>query len=169
MDAVSPQPGPWLRTLGDLKWLLTAGKPSPALKATTLLYLHGVRISVSLRLRVQDIRLGMNPAEVVVGGSCLVLLTGELSHLLRGMAAGKAGQELLLGYGTIPEFHAEFLRMVRTSKLVRFDLSDIKEIFRDAAGSDYPLLKQYESAQPFTPDDVRRAWLKVLPRLVVGV
>jgi hypothetical protein len=26
-----------MRTLGDLKWLLTAGKPSAALKAATLL------------------------------------------------------------------------------------------------------------------------------------
>ena len=158
-----------MRTLGDLKWLLTVGKPSPALKAATLLYLHGVRISDSLRLRVEDGKLGTSPAEVVVGGSRLIFITGELSDILRGMATGKAGQELLLGYSTIPEFHAEFRRMVRTSKLLRFDLSDIKEMFRAAAGSDYALLKQYESAQPFTSDDVKRAWLKVLPRLVVGV
>jgi hypothetical protein len=158
-----------LRTLKDLKWLLAEGKPSPALKAATLLYLHGVRISGSLRLRVGDVRLVTSPAEVVVGGSRLVLLTGELSNLLRGLSMGKSGEDLILGYNSVPEFHAEFRRMVRTSKLVRFDLSDIKEMFRAAAGSDYALLKQYESARPFTPDDVSRAWLKVLPRLVVGV
>ena len=42
-------------------------------------------------------------------------------------------------------------------------------MLRQAAGSDYAILKQYESAQPFTPEGVKRAWLKVLPRPVVGV
>ena len=169
MDAVSPQPGSWLRTLGDLKWLLTEGKPSPALKAATLLYLHGVRVSSSVRVLVRNVDFGTRPTKVLVGGSRLVFVTDELSEILRGLAAGKTSDELLLGNMGVPEFHADFRRLVRTSKLVRYDLSDIKDLFRAAAGSDYALLKQYESAQPFTPDDVGRAWLKVLPRLVVGV
>ena len=44
-----------MRTLRDVKWLLTAGKPNPALKAATLLYLHGVRVSSSVRVLVRDI------------------------------------------------------------------------------------------------------------------
>lgn len=95
--------------------------------------------------------------------------TDEFSNVLKGLAAGKSGEDLILGYQSVPEFHADFRRMVRTSKLVKFDLSDIKEIFRVAAGSDHALLKQYESARPYTSEDVRRAWLKVLPKLVVGV
>jgi hypothetical protein len=78
------------------------------------------------------------------------------------------GGDLLLGYKSVPEFHSDFRRMVRTSKLVRFDLSDIKELFKAAAGSDYALLKHYDSAQPVTPEDVRKAWLKVLPKLAIG-
>ena len=59
--------------------------------------------------------------------------------------------------------------MVRTSKLVKFDLSDIKEVFMAVAGSDYTLLKGCKSEEPRTSEEIRRAWLKVLPRLVVGV
>lgn len=158
-----------MRTFRDVKWLLTAGKPSPALKAAPLLYLHRVRVSSSVRLLVRDIDFGTRQARVLVGGSRPVFVTDELSDILKGLVAGKSGDELLLGCRSVPEFHAEFRRMVRTSKLIGFDLSDIKEMFSAASGSDYAVLKQYESAQPYTPDDVRRAWLRVLPRLVVGI
>ena len=43
-----------MRTVRDLRWLLTAGQPSPALKAATLLCLHGIRASASIRLRARD-------------------------------------------------------------------------------------------------------------------
>jgi len=76
---------------------------------------------------------------------------------------------LTMGYTNVLEFHTDFRGMVRASKLVRFDLSDIKEMFKAAAGSGYPLPKQYESAQPFTPEEVRKAWLRVLPKPVVGL
>jgi hypothetical protein len=157
-----------LKTIRDLNWLLTAGKPSPALKAATLLYLHGVRISASIKLKVREVDFASKPVKVMVDGLRPTYATDELSNVLKGLAAGKSGEDLLLGYQSVPEFHADFRRMVRTSKLVRFDLSDIKELFKAAAGSDYALLRRYESAQPFSPNDVRRAWLKVLPRLVVG-
>jgi hypothetical protein len=158
-----------LRTSRDLKWLIARGEPSPSLKAASLLYLHGVMISTSIGLKVKNLDFGTKPTRVSLGVSRVAYATDELSNILKVLAARKAGDELLLGYGGAPEFHADFRRMARASKLVRFDLSDIKEIFRDAAGSDYALLKQYESARPFTPDDVRRAWLKVLPRLVIGL
>lgn len=158
-----------MRTIRELRWLLTAGRPSPALKAATLLCLHGVRMSASIALKVEEADFASSPAKVVVGGSRPVYLTDELSGVLKSLTAAKDGDDLLLGYRSVPEFHAEFRRMVRTSGLVRFYLTDIKDMFRAAAGSDYALLKQYESAQPFTPGDVRRAWLKALPRLVVGV
>lgn len=158
-----------MKTIRDLNWLLTAGKPSPALKAATLLYLHGVRISASIRLRVEDINFSARPTTVLAKGSRLVSVTDELSNILKQAVVGKPIDGLLLGYTDVPEFHADFRRMVRASKFVRFDLSDIKELFKAAAGSDYALLRRYESAQPIAPDDVRRAWLKVLPRLVVGV
>lgn len=157
-----------MRTLGDLKWLLTAGKPSPALKAATLLYLHGVAVSASTRLRVREIDFTSEPTRIMVNGSRTVYVTDELSSVLRGLAAERAGDDLLLSYRSVLDFHADFRRMVRRTKLVRFDLSDIKELFKAAAGNDYPLLKQYESAQPFTPNHVKRAWLRVLPKLVVG-
>ena len=157
-----------MRALTDLKWLLTAGKPSPALKAGTLLYLHGVRVSVSIRMEVRDVNLETSPAEIMIDGSRIVYITDELSDALKNLTRGKNKDDPILHYRSIPEFHNDFRRAVRTSKL-RFDLTDIKEMFRASAGIDYPLLKQYESAQPFTPDDVKRAWLKVLPRLVVGV
>ena len=158
-----------MRTLGDLKWLLTAVKSSPPLEAGTLLYLHGVRVSSSIRLKVDEVTFSVTPAMVRVGESRSVYVTDELANALRELAAGKSGDDLLLGYSSVLEFHTDFRRMVRSSKLVRFDLSDIKEMFRMAAGSDYPILKQYDSAQPFTPEDVRKAWLRVLPRLVVGI
>ena len=146
----------------------TAGKPNPALNAAILLYFHGVRISASIGLKVRDFSFGTSQAWVMVSDSRTVYFTCELAGALRGLATGKVAQDLLLGYRSFSEFHADFRRMVRTSKLVRFDLSDIKEMFRAASGSDYALLKQYESAQPYTPDDVRRAWLSVLPALSWG-
>lgn len=158
-----------MRTLADLKWRLTVGKPSPGLGAGTLLYLHGLRVSTSIRLKAGDAGLSATPAELKIDGSHSVYVTDELSRILRGLAAGKGDQDLLLDYVSASQFNGDFRRMVRTSKLIRFDFSDIKEMFKAAAGSDYPLLKQYGSAQPFTSEDVRRAWLKVLPRLVVGI
>lgn len=158
-----------MRTLRDLKWLLITGKPSPAVKAATLLYLHGVRIRALTKLRARDVDFASNPAKILFASSRVAYATDELSNVLKGLAAEKSDDDLLLGYEGVLSFHADFRRMVRTSKFVRFDLSDIKEIFKAAAGSDYPLLKQYGSAQPSTPDDVRRAWLRVLPKLVVGI
>ena len=158
-----------MKTLKELMWILTAGKPTPSCKAATVLYLHGVRISASIRLKVSDADLSATSAMVMIDGSRPVYITYELTNILRGLTAGKADEDLLLGYLSVPEFHADFRRMVRTSKVVRFDLSDIKEMFRRASGIDYPLLKQYESAQPFSLEDVKKAWLRVLPRLVVGV
>ena len=158
-----------MKTLRDLKWLLAAGNSTPSCKAAILLYLHGVKLSASTKLKVGEVDFTSSPAKIVFGSSRTAYVTDELSDVLRGLAAEKSADGLLLGYESISEFHADFRRMVRTSKLVRFDLSHIKEIFRAAAGSGYALLKQYESARPFTSEDVRRAWLKVLPRLVVGV
>ena len=158
-----------MRTLTDLKWLLTAGKPGPALKAGTILYLHGVGVYTSIRLKVCDAALCVTRYMVWVDGSRSVYITDELSNILRDSAAGKAGDDLLLGYLSIPMFHRDFRRMVRASGLVKIDLSDIRGMFRASAGSDYPLLKQYESAQPYSADDVRRAWLEVLPKLVVAI
>ena len=158
-----------MKTLRDLKWLLAAGNPTPSCKAATLLYLHGVRISASTKLKVGEVELKSSPTKIVFGGSRTAFVTGELSDVLGGLAAEKSDDAFLLGYETVQEFHADFRRMIRTAKFVRFDLSDIKEMFKAAAGSDYAVLKQYESAQPFTPDDVKRAWLKDLPKLVVGV
>jgi hypothetical protein len=157
-----------LKTLRDLKWLLSAGNPTPSCKAATLLYLHGVRVSASTKLKVGDVDLTSSPAKIVFSRPRTAYLTDELSSVLGGLAAEKSDDDLLLGYESVPEFHADFRRMVRTSKLVRFDLSDIKEVFKAAAGSDYALLKQYDSAQPFTAEDVERTWLKVLPKLIVG-
>jgi len=165
----APPAGVELKTLGDLKRLLMAGEPGTPLGAATLLYLHGVRISSSIRLKAREVDLSAKPATMSVDGHRVVYLTDELSTILRVLASSKARDDLLLGYASVSEFHRDFRRMVRTSKLVRFALSDIKEMFKASAGSDYLLLKQSDSAQPFTPDDVRRAWLKVLPRLVVGV
>jgi hypothetical protein len=103
----------------------------------------------------------------MVNGSRPVYLTDELSNIIKGLAAGKPGEDLLVGYASFSEFHADFRRMVRASR-TRFDLSDIKELFKVAAGSDCALLEQYESAQPLTPEDVKRAWLRVLPKLAMG-
>ena len=144
-----------MRSLRELRWLLTAGKPSPALKAGTLLYLHGVRVSTFIWLKTSDAASSVTPAMVRAGESRSVYITDELSNILGALASGKSGEDLLLGYSSVPEFHADFRRMVRASKLVMFDLSDIKELFKVAAGTDYTLLKQYDSAQPFTPEDVR--------------
>ena len=155
-----------MKTLGDLKWLVTAGKPSPALKAAALLYLHGVRVSASVRLKVSDANFATSPTTISLDDSRVVFVTDELSNLIKAMTIGKSEGALLLGYNGFLEFHSDFRRMVRACR-TRFDLSDIKEIFRMAAGSDYSLLKQYQSARPFTPEDVRKAWLKVHPRLTV--
>ena len=157
-----------MKTVKELKWLLTAGNPAPALKVATLLYLHGVRFSASVRLKVSNINFSTSPTTILLSDSRTILVTDELSGLLKVMAVGKSEGTLLLGYHRFLEFHSDFRRMVRACR-TRFDLSDLKEIFRTAAGSDYSLLKQYQSAQPFTPEDVRRAWLKVLPKLVAGV
>jgi hypothetical protein len=81
----------------------------------------------------------------------------------------KSSDNLILGYRSVPQFHADVRRMVRTSKMYNFDLSDIKELFNSAAGSYGPLLKGYKSEEAKTPSEVRAPWLKVLPRLVVGV
>jgi len=94
-------------------------------------------------------------------------VTNELSSILKSLTTGKPSDDLLLGYESFSEFHADFRRMVRTSML-RIDLSDIKEMFRAAAGGDYALLKGHESEEPRTAEEVRAAWLRVLPRLVVG-
>ena len=157
-----------MKTVRELKWLLTAGNPAPALKVATLLYLHGVRASASVRLKVSDVDFSTSPTTILLSDSRAMFVTDELSDLLEVMAAGKSEGALLLGYSGFLEFHSDFRRMVRACR-TRFDLSDIKEIFRMAAGSDYSLLKQYQSARPFTPEDVRKAWLKVLPKLVTGV
>ena len=157
-----------MKTLGDLKWLVTAGKPSPALKAAALLYLHGVRVSSSVRLKVSDANFSTSPTTISLDDSRVVFVTDELSNLIKAMTVGKPEEALLLGYRGFSEFNSDFRRMVRACR-TRFYLSDIKEMYRAAAGNDYALLKQYDSAQPFTADDVRRAWLKVLPKLVVGV
>ena len=105
--------------------------------------------------------------EVAADGSRLLYVTDELSRNLREVATGKAGDDPLLGCKSFQEFHADFRRMVRASR-TRFDLSDIKELYKAAAGSDYALLKGYKSEEPHTLEDVKAAWLKVLPRLVVG-
>jgi integrase len=157
-----------LRTNGELRWLLTEGKSSLSLKAATLLYLHGVRITVATKLKVKDLDFGTNPAKLTLDESRTVHLTDELSHVLRGLTRGKREEDANLGYVSFSEFHNAFRRAVRASKL-RFDLADIKGMFRSVAGSNYALLKQCESVQPFTPDDVRGAWLKVLLPLVVGL
>ena len=157
-----------MRTTTGLRWLLTAGKLSPALKAATLLYLHGVRISVSTRLQVREIDFSSSPTMILVPGSRFLYVTDELSGLLKGLAAGRSRDDFILGYRNIPQFHAEFRRMARTSKMYNFDLSDVKELFKAAAGSDYALLKGHRSEEPRTPEEIRAAWLKVLPRLVVG-
>ncbi|MDG6987386.1 MAG: hypothetical protein JRN71_06455 [Nitrososphaerota archaeon] len=119
-------------------------------------------------MKVGEVDFTSDPAKIAFGSSRTAHVTDELSNVLGGLAAEKSGGDLLLGYESVPEFHADFRRMVRSSKLVRFDLSDIKEIFRAAAGNDYALLKQHESTRPFTSEDVGRAWLKVLPKLVIG-
>lgn len=64
-----------MRTFRDLKRLLTAGKPSPALKAATLLYLHGVRISASIGLKVGDVDFGNRLTVILVDGSRTVFVT----------------------------------------------------------------------------------------------
>lgn len=106
---------------------------------------------MSIKLKVGDAALSVTPAVVRVDESRSVYVTDEFSNVLRRLAAGKSSEDLLLGYLSAPEFHADSRRMVRTSKPIRFDLSDVKEMFKEAAGSDHVLLKQYESAQPFTP------------------
>jgi hypothetical protein len=156
-------------TIMKLRWLLTACKPSPALKAATLLYLHGTRISASIKLKARDVDFASRPVRIMVDVLRPTYATDELSVVLRGLAAGKSGEDLPLEYQSVQEFHADFRRMVRASKLVRFDLTNIKELLKAAAGTDYVLLRRYESAQPFTEEDVRRVWLKVLPKLAVGV
>lgn len=158
-----------MKTLRDLNWLLTAGKPTPSCKAATLLCLHGVRASISIRLKAGDVTFATRPAAIMVDGIPRAYVTNELSDILGTAAKGKPPDGSLLGYHDLQEFYRDFRQMGRTAKLHTFSLEDLKEILKAAAGSDYPLLKQYESAQPFTPDDVKRAWLKVLPRLVVGV
>src|SRR5574340_1039043 len=75
-------PGPLLRTLRDLKWLLTEGKPSPALKAATLLYLHGVRVSSSIKMSARDAGFGTRPDGARLSGARLVFVT-EMTLLLR--------------------------------------------------------------------------------------
>ena len=157
-----------MKTVRELRLLLTAGKPTPALTAATLLYLHGVRVSASARLKVSDINFSTSPTAVLLSDSRVMFATDELSDILEALAVGKPGVALLLSYSGFPEFHTDFRRMVRACR-TRFDLSDIKELFKAAAGTDCALLKQYDSAQPFTSEDVKRVWLRVLPRLVVGV
>jgi hypothetical protein len=157
-----------LKTLRDLNWLLAAGNPTPPCKAPTLLYLHGVGVGASTRLKVGEVDFTSSPAKIAFGSSRTAYVTDALSNVLGGSAAEKSDDGLLPGYESVPEFLSDFRRMVRTPELVRFDLSDIKEMFRAASGSDYALLKQYESAQPLTPEDVKRAWLRVLPKLAMG-
>jgi hypothetical protein len=101
-----------LRTIRDLKWLLTAGEPSPGLKAATLLYLHGVVISASTRLRVREVDFRSNPAKILVDGSRTVYVRDELSSVLKGLAANRLGDDLMLGYRSFPKFHADFRRIV---------------------------------------------------------
>lgn len=97
-----------MRTIKELKWLLTAGKPSPALKAATLLYLHGVRISVSVKLKVRDADLGATPTAIIVDRSRPVFATDELSNLLMRLAAtcmvccARVGNELGVLYNHPP-------------------------------------------------------------------
>jgi hypothetical protein len=158
-----------LKTIRDLRWLLTAGSPSLALKAATLLYLHGMRISASIRLKVREVDFAPKPVQIMAGGLRPTYATDELSEVLRDLAAGKSGEDLLLGFQNVQEFHADFRRMVRASKLIRFDLSDIKELFKVAAGNNYAILKGYRLEEPRSPEEIRGVWLKVLPRLVVGV
>ncbi|MDG7006676.1 MAG: hypothetical protein JRN06_00360 [Nitrososphaerota archaeon] len=55
---------------------------------------------------------------------------------------------MFLGYRSIPEFHADFKGMIRTAKLHYFVLSDIKELFKAAARTDYALLKGCKSEDP---------------------
>jgi integrase len=156
-----------LKTTREVRRFLTAGKPSPALRPAILLYLHGVRASASIELKVRDVNLGSNPTLVMVNGPRPVYVTDELSRILKGHGGGKPGEDLLLAYACFIEFHADFRRMVRASR-TRFDLSDIKEPFRAAAGGDYALLKGNRSEEPRAPEEIRAAWLNVLSRLVVG-
>lgn len=158
-----------MRAFKELKWLLAAGNPTPSCKAVALLYLHGVKVSASTRLRVRDVDFASNPAKITLGDSRTIYVTDELSNVLSGLATEKSDDDLLLGYESVPEFHADFRKAVRSSKLVRFDLSDIKEMFKAAAGNDFALLKGYKSEEPHTPEEIRTVWLKALPRLVVGV
>jgi len=137
--------------------------------ATTFLCLHGVRISASIKLKVKDVDFDNDPTSLLVGENHAVYLTKELSQILKGLASGKSSEDPVLGYGSNSEFYREFRLMARAAGLHNFDVSDISEMFKAAAGSDYPLLKQYDSAQPFAPEDVKTAWLKVLPCLAVRV
>ena len=124
------------------------------------------RKNESIWLKVRDIDFDVAPTKVLIDRLRLVFITDELSSLLGKLAAEKVGDDLLLGYKSLREFHADFRRMVRASG-TRFDLSDIKELFRGAAGGDYAILKGYKSEESRSPDEIRSAWLKALPKLVV--
>lgn len=158
-----------LKTLGELRRLLTAGEPTLPCRATTLLYLHGVRISSFIGLGVSDIDFRTGPTRITVASPRLVHVTDELSVVLGHLVRGKQADELLFGYSSVLEFHVDFKRTVRRSKLYNFDLSDIKELFKAAVGNDYALLKGYRSEEPRSLEEFRAAWLKVLPRLVAGI
>jgi integrase len=126
--------GARLATIRNLKWLLTAGNPTPSCKAATLLYLHGVRATAATRLKVKDLEFSSTPARVTLKGTRTVYLTDELSNILRDLAKGKREDETTLGYGSFSEFHNDFRKAARVSKLVNFDLSDIQGAVQDSRG-----------------------------------